>query len=105
MNQKNRPDDSRIEVREDGTVAAYVGRDAVNLARARMLALSLRLYAKTGMRPTRSVSPTDMLRMAGRYTGKKYKRGAYIEAADGVAKWASEMRGALPTTDTKGNPL
>jgi len=44
----------------------------------------LRLYAKTGMKPNRDWTPTAMLRVASQITGKKYKRGDYLRAADDI---------------------
>ena len=87
--------DSYIGVSK-GQCTSFVGPDATNYVRAELLASSLRLYAKCGMRPTRMVGPTQMLQMATSYTGKKYKRGQYEQAADDVKKWANEMKAALP---------
>jgi hypothetical protein len=87
--------DSHIGV-TDGKCTSFVGNDAVNYVRAELLASSLRLYASCGIRPTRTVGPTQMLQMATGYTGKKYKRSEYIKAADDVKKWADEMKAALP---------
>lgn len=42
----------------------------------------LRLYAKTGMKPNSAWTPTRMLKTAASITGKEYKRGEYIKAAD-----------------------
>jgi hypothetical protein len=46
----------------------------------------LKLYAKTGMRPNRSWTPTAMLRKATEITGRKYKRGQHGEAAADVGR-------------------
>lgn len=79
---------------------AYVGPDAVNLARARMLASSITLYLKTGLVPTRGVGMKQMLLLASVYSGKTYKRSrADLEqAASDVRKWADTMAAAIPTT-------
>jgi len=89
--------ESSITVTSAGAVS-YSGPDAVNLYRARLLASSLRLYAKTGIIPTRGVTATAMLRMASEYTGKAYKRGQYDAAAADVTAWANTMQAALPIT-------
>lgn len=39
---------------------------------------------------------SNMLAMATGYTGIKYKRGAYVQAAEDVQRWADEMKAALP---------
>lgn len=85
-----------------GKCQSFVGADAVNYVRAELLASSLRLYASSGIRPTRHVGPAAMLAMATGYTGKKYKRGAYEVAAADVKKWADEMKAALPVVPNSG---
>lgn len=86
--------DNFVEISEHAT--SYVGFEAVDLFRARMLASSLRLYAKTGMIPTRGVTITKMLALASHYTGKPYKRGSAAIAADDVKAWADALALALP---------
>jgi hypothetical protein len=86
--------DSSINIHPGGTT--YSGPDAVALYRARMLASSLRLYARTSIRPTRTVGPARMLQLATEITRKKYKRGEYLRAADDVLLWADTMLAALP---------
>lgn len=87
--------DSYIGV-SNGQCTSFVGPDAVNYFRAECLASALKFYAKTGMKITRNVTPTSMLKMATEYTGKSYKRGQYQQAADDVKRWADEMKAALP---------
>jgi hypothetical protein len=55
------------------------------LYRLIVLKHALVLYAKTGMRPSRHITPTAMLQMASEVTGKKYKRGQHAQAADDLA--------------------
>lgn len=86
--------DSYVEHGAGGT--AFVGPDATNMIRATVLASALKLYALHKIIPTRGVTPTRMLAMASGYSGKRYKRGAYLEAAADVDRWAREMRAALP---------
>jgi hypothetical protein len=43
------------------------------------------LYLKTGMKANRAYTPTNMLRTAGYYTGKQYKRGQLKQARDDLA--------------------
>lgn len=80
----------------DGKCNSFVGPDAVNYVRAEVLASSLRLYATAKILPTRGVSATMMLKMATGYTGKSYKRGEYLKAAEDIKVWANEMKAALP---------
>lgn len=88
-------DDSHIEVR-DGKCTTFVGPDATNYFRAEVLASSLRLYEKAKIKPTRGVGPAQMLKIATSFTGKAYKRNELLKAAEDVAKWAAEMKAALP---------
>lgn len=76
----------------------FAGPDAVNLVRAVYLASHLKLYAKTGIVPTRGVTGPMMLTMATEYSGKKYKRGQYLQAAEDVKVWCDAMKSALPVT-------
>ena len=61
------------------------------------LATGMRLYAKTGMKPARSWTPTNMLATAGQYTGKKYKRGQFEQAAIDLLAYADMLK-ATPRT-------
>lgn len=88
--------DSHIKTGPGGTT--FVGPDAVALFRATAIASGLRMYAKTGMRPNRTWTPTIMLKAATGITGKAYKRGEYAKAAEDVKAWADEMAAALPKT-------
>ncbi len=87
-----------IETRASST--SYNGPDAVAMYRARVLASSLRLYARTGIRPTRGVGPARMLQMASAITRQKYKRGEYLRAAEDVKQWADTMLAALDVRRT-----
>lgn len=62
--------------------------DQVQGARALTIAAALKLYAKTGMKPNRAYTPTNMLRAAEQITGKKFKRGQYLQAADALREYA-----------------
>jgi hypothetical protein len=89
-------DQSHIHVSEGGT--SFVGPDAVRLYQATSLKVALRTYANTGMKVNRMWTPTAMMRMASRITGKTYHRRAYGQAADDLAVWCETMRAALPVT-------
>lgn len=70
------------------------------MMRAITLAKALEFYAKTKMRVTRHVGPTQMLAMASEITGHTYKRGQYVEAARGVMAWVDAHREAGETLQT-----
>lgn len=90
---------SHIVVNKEGRVTAYVGEDSTNLCRAITLKHALKLYAKCGLIPTRGVTITVMLRIAKEYTGKNYKRGQAMQAAEDVGVWIETMRAALPVVE------
>lgn len=90
------PNNSRIEITAHATTC--VGPDAVNLFAAVSLKVALGLYAETGIRANRHLTPTHMLALAKQYTGKTYKRGQYRAAADDVKVWCDTMRAALPAS-------
>lgn len=75
---------------------SYVGHDATQLFRVNMLKVSIRLWLKTGMKPTRGVGIKKMLEMASIYTGRKYKTSQAAEAIDDLHNWVSVMVSALP---------
>ena len=90
-------DDSHIHYGKSST--SFVGPDAVEFYAACVVAQALRFYAKTGIRVNRAYTPTAMLAKATSVTGKKYKRGEYVKAADDLTVWAQTMKAALPTTE------
>ena len=92
-------DASEIVHHNGGTT--FAGRDAVNQFRAVTLKSALKMYAKTGMKLARNVSPTGMLQLAAEYTGKTYKRGQHAQAAEDMTAWIETMKAALPITDER----
>ena len=89
--------ESEIVHHNGGTTLS--GPDAMRFYQAVQLKSFLKLYAKTGIRPTRGVGPAQMLGLASNITGHKYKRGAFLEAAEDLSTWIETMRAALPVTD------
>lgn len=59
------------------------------LYQAMVLRQALRLYAK-GIRVGREWTPGRMFKVAGQITGRTYKRGAYLAAADDLTRWIQE---------------
>lgn len=90
--------DSSITLNASGGMT-FDGPDAVQLYRAKLLASSLKLYARSGIIPTRGVTITKMLAFASAYTGKRYKRGEAMKAHDDVQAWAAAMMAALPISE------
>lgn len=79
-----------------GGGTSIVGPDAMALFRAVSLKSSLQLYQKTGLIPTRGVTLTVMLKLAGQYSGKTYKRTEIDKAKADLQKWIDTMKAALP---------
>ena len=75
----------------EGGATVFSGRAAVDVFRAKTLATALRLYAKTGMKPNRMYTPTNMLVMASQITGQTFKRGQFEQAAQALTDWAAEQ--------------
>lgn len=95
--------DSEIVIYQSGGTT-FAGPDAVNLYRAAVLKQGLAMYARSKMLLTRGATPTFMLAEATKYTGHKYKRGAYLEAAKDMADWIATMKAAMPVTDERIGP-
>ena len=95
--------DSYVKHHADGGTT-FVGPDATNFVRAVTLRAALRMYAETKMRLARNITPTQMLTMAGEYTGKVYLRGDYTLAAEELSVWIETMRAALPHTTDADTP-
>lgn len=100
---QNQADQSYLTYNKDGSASSFVGPDAVEMFRAFAIAQALRLYAKTGMQANRAYTPTAMLKAASSITGKKYKRGQYVQAADDLTIWGQEMKAALPIKEQPGS--
>lgn len=79
-----------------GEATSYVGRDATQLYRVNMIKISIKLWMKTGMMPTRGVTITKLLKMAEQYTGRKYKKSEAAYAVEDLHNWVTTMVSALP---------
>jgi len=90
--------DNYVQYNAAGEAVSFVGFEAVDLFRARMLASHLKLYAKTGIKPTRGVGLKQMLALASGYTRKRYPntKAAAIAAAEDVKVWADALALSLP---------
>lgn len=60
----------------------FSGKDEVNTFVLIALKGAIRLYVSTGMKANRAYTPTNMLRKAGEFTGKTYKKGQLQIAYD-----------------------
>lgn len=91
-------EDSYIVFSKNGEARSYVGRDATEYYRAKVLLSGLGLVKK-GIRINKYATPTKLLSMASTYSGKKYKRQQYDEAIADVTTWVMNMALALPMVE------
>ena len=91
--------DAEITFHKSGGVT-YAGRDAVEAVAMLYLWSSLKLWAETGIIPTRGYGITKMLGRATGWTGKKYPRSKVgaLAAADDCKILADELKAAIPQT-------
>ena len=94
MNNQDEDNQPYLERTKNGT--SFSGSDN-NIFHAAALAMGLRLYAKTGMKPTRYYTPTNMLKMATQFTKKPYKRGQFEQAALDLLAYVDVLK-ATPRT-------
>lgn len=73
----------------------FAGPKGVGIYQAIVLASSLRLYAKTGIKPTRGVGPKHMMKLAEQITGLKFKAKEYILAAEALRTWADKTKAEI----------
>ncbi|QDP61561.1 MAG: hypothetical protein Tp138OMZ00d2C19078261_22 [Prokaryotic dsDNA virus sp.] len=71
-------------------MTVFTGKEGVQTFRAAALKAGIRLYIRTGMKPNRAWTITNMLRAAGEITGKKYKRGQGEQAMTDLEAWLEE---------------
>ena len=79
----------------EGGGTAFVGRKAVAVFQYTVVASGLRMYARTGMKPSRQWTPAAMMAKASELTGKVFKGRDYIAAAEALEKAAKEMAGEI----------
>lgn len=60
----------------------------VDKIQATILASALEMYHKTKIKVNRAYTPSNMLATATNITGKKFKRGQYLEAAKALREYA-----------------
>ncbi len=81
---------------------SITGPDAMLYFKAAHLRSALRLFARTGIKPTRGVGGRQLMALATEITGKAYKARAYDQAVADLDVWLQTMRGALHVEDQRG---
>jgi hypothetical protein len=105
MLKSSKVEESYITFSKNGT-QSYVGPDATEYYRAKVLLSGLGLLKK-GLRINKYATPKQLLKMAGKYSGKTYKQRQYDEAIHDVTVWLQAMALALPMVeieDRTGTP-
>ena len=64
----------------------------VTMFQAMVLRTGLKMYARTKVQPNALFTPTNMLEAAGRITGRRYRRGQYMEAANDLSVFIAIMQ-------------
>jgi len=73
---------------EGGTT--YTGAH-ITMFQAMVLRTGLKMYARTKTQPNALFTPANMLDAASRITGRKYRRGQYMEAANDLSVFIAIM--------------
>ena len=89
-------DESYIQVNAETGSTAFVGPDAVDLFRVRMLRSALIMHKKCRMIPTRGMTITKMFAATTQITGKKYKRGEHDKAIADLDIFLNNLESAMP---------
>ena len=71
-------------------MTTFVGNSGVQTYRAIVIKSGLKLYAKTGMKPNRAYTPSNMMAVASEITGKKFKARDYAGAIAALETWIKE---------------
>lgn len=56
----------------------------IELHRMRVIAVALKMYAKTGMKANRAYTPTNMMAAATKFTGIRFKARDYMGAYNAI---------------------
>lgn len=93
--------DSYVNLHDAGTT--YAGPDATKLFAAITVRSGINLYLKTGLKPSRAYTPTNMSAFVSNITGKTYKRGkgGLAQAAADLGLWIEAMKCAMPVVDDR----
>jgi hypothetical protein len=88
-----------ITYNKDGSLSCLTGKEAVELMRVQTIRMGIKMNIQTGgkMMLTRGATITNLLKMAGQYTGKTYTRSQKQQALDDLNMWFNNMKSTIPT--------
>jgi hypothetical protein len=81
--------------------ASYVGPDATHLYRVMVTRTAIKMWMATGINPSRGVTITKLLAVAGQVTGKVYKSRHAPRALADLDAWIVKAKGAIPIIDER----
>jgi len=79
------------------TTSVFTG-GAINQYQAVIIAGALKLYARTGIKANRAYTPKNMMLMATKITGRKFKARDYMGAHDALKEWAAQQSDSISAT-------
>lgn len=90
-----------IVYNKKGEMVALHGKDAVSCMRVATIMSGIRMNIQTKgrMQLTRGANITHLLKLAGQYTGKTYKRTQKEVALADLQAWLDTMKLALPSRE------
>ncbi len=89
--------ESYVVVDGENRPTTFVGPDATQLFRVRMIKSAIELHGKNGMLMTRGANITKVLAEATKITGKKYTgKTKHASAIADLDKWLTAMNSAIP---------
>jgi hypothetical protein len=77
-------------IRHTEGTTTYTGAH-ITMFQAMVLRTGLKMYARTKTQPNALFTPANMLDAASRITGRKYRRGQYMEAANDLSVFIAIM--------------
>jgi hypothetical protein len=87
-------DDSKVVIGAMGTI--YSGADAVSLYQAMALRAAMRLYAKTGIVPTRGFGKKKMVEQVNLITKSDYATKDFVKAFDHLNIFVEQLKSSIP---------
>ena len=89
---------STVTVTDSGTI--FTG-DAIKIYQAKVVRQGLKA-CKIGLRLNRAYTPTNLMNMVTKITGKKFTRGKYDEAISAMDAWIAAADASIPIVDERG---
>lgn len=89
----------RNEIKKENGTMVFAGPDAVEVYRATVHARAIKLYLKSGMKPTRGWSLRQSLTYINELLGTSFKRGQAEEAAERILQWGKDTAATIQSVN------